>query len=384
LRVSIGIILIVVPFIFYLLLAFTVRALCASRPSSSQDRIFTPFISVVIPTYNEVKMIEKRVKNLENLEYPANHLEAIFVDGASSDGTPQIIERLRTNRPFIHLIQQSSRQGYNSAIYEGICQASFDIVVISDAGSLFHPKAISSVVKHLSDPSIGAATGRPTYYNPDETLATRLFTISRGPNEQLRIAESKIDSTIDVNGELLAFRKEIGLKLQPRVTLPDNATFDTAVAYTARSLGLRVIFEPDAVAYGYAPTAIREYLTVQIRHGTIFAGTLWRFRSMILNPAFGYFGLVILPSRFLVLFVFPWMLLAAPFVLLWESLLDPITGTIATGIVGLATCLILFAPKIRRMLLYFGLSQILNVIANLRLLLGRQTQIIHTAPSTRK
>jgi len=373
-----------VPFLFYVVWALIIRASSAPQSGSAPQEIFTPLVSVVIPTFNELKMIEKRVRNFDDLEYPKDRLEVIFVDGASTDGTLQIIDRLKVDRPFIRVLQQGSRQGYNSAIYEGTSQASSDIVVISDAGSLFHPKAIASVVRHLIDPAIGAVTGKPIYYNADETLATRLFAQSRGPNEKLRIAESNVDSTIDVNGELLAFRKEIGLKLQPRVTLPDNATFDTSVAYMARSLGFKVIFDPEAIAYGYAATRLREYVTVQIRHGTIFAGTLWRFRSMILNPALGYFGSMILPSRFLTLFVFPWMLLAAPFVLLWESLLEPIIGTIAIGIVGLAVCLMLVAPKIRFMVLYLALAQILSAIAALRLLLGRQTQIIYTVPSTRR
>jgi hypothetical protein len=93
---------------------------------------------------------------------------------------------------------------------------------------------------------------------------------------------------------------------------------------------------------------------------------------MILNPDFGYFGLVILPSRFLMLIVFPWMLLAAPFVLIWEAMPEPVIGTVVLGLLGLVVGLTLFR-KIRHMLLSFGLSQIVLVIVTLRLLLTRHT-----------
>jgi cellulose synthase/poly-beta-1,6-N-acetylglucosamine synthase-like glycosyltransferase len=382
LKVSFGIVLIVIPFMYYVLCGLITKALSVN-PASTLDRAFTPFVSVVIPTFNEMKMIEKRVRNFDQLEYPASHLEVIFVDGASTDGTPQVIDRLSTDRPFIRLLRQPSRQGYNSAVYEGICRADSDIIVAADAGSLFHPRAIASIVRHLADPSIGAATGKAVFYNPDESLATRLEAVYRGANDQLRVAESKIDSTVDMKGELLAFRKEIGLKLRPRETLPDNASFDTSVSYMARSLGLRAIFDPEAIFYEYAPISIRERIMVQIRRGTAFTGTLWRFRSMILNPKFGYFGLVILPSRFLMLVVFPWMFLAAPFVLLLESLLEPVVGAITLGLVGIVGILF-FDTKFRHMFLSFGLSQIVLAIVTLLLLLTRHTQVINTAPTTRR
>ena len=328
-------------------------------------------------------MIEKRVENLGDLEYPANRFEVIFVDGASSDGTAQTIDKLSADRPFIRLLRQPSREGYNSAIYEGVCQAKSDIIITAGAGELFHPRAIASVVRHLSDGTIGAATGKAVFYNPDESLATRLEAAYRKINDQLRITESRIDSTVDMKGELLAFRKEIGLKLRPGVYLPESASFDTSVAYVARLLGFRAIFDPAAIFYEYAPRHMRERIMVQIRRGTAFTGTLWNFRSMILNPRFGYFGLAILPSRFLMLVVFPWMLLAAPFALLYEMLLQPPLVIQAAIVLG-ATCILLLGRKTRDLLLSFGLSQIVLVIVTLRLLLGTHTQIINTVPTTRR
>lgn len=177
--------------------------------------MFTPFVSGLIPTFNGVKTVDKRVKNLDDLEYPTSNLEVLFVDGASTDGTPEVIERLGADRPFIRLLRQPSRQEYNSAIYEGIRHANSDKIVTADAGSYFHAKAITSIVGHLADPSIGAATGKAVFYNPDESLATRLGAVYRAENDRLRMAESKIDSILDMKGKLLAFRKEIGLKLRP-------------------------------------------------------------------------------------------------------------------------------------------------------------------------
>jgi cellulose synthase/poly-beta-1,6-N-acetylglucosamine synthase-like glycosyltransferase len=375
-----SLLLIAIPLSYYALYSFAVKKK-SQRASLGPDDNFAPYVSIIIPTYNEIKTIERRVKNLDGIRYPAGSFEAIFVDGASTDGTPDLIEELGAKgRPFLRVVRQPSRQGYNSAIYEGICQAKSDIVVTGEASSFFHPSAVSAVVRHLAASSIGVATGKSELYNPDESLATRLEAAYRTSHDQLRFAESKIDSTPDMKGELLAFRKELGLRLKPRETLPDNASFDMSISYMSRSLGFRAIFDPEAVFYEYAPTNLKERFIVQIRRGTAFTGALWNFRSMIFNPKFGSFGLLIAPSRFLMLIAFPWMLLSAPFVLLFESLSNPYLGLLVCALTGMG----LVYRRTRYVIVSFALSQLVLAAATLRLLFRRHTQFIDAVPTARR
>ncbi len=158
----------------------------------------------------------------------------------------------------------------------------------------------------------------------------------RAGHDKVRYAESKIGSTPDMKGELLALRKEIGLRLKPLETLPDNASFDMSISYMARLLGFRAIFDPEAVFYEYAAVTFKDRMIVQIRRGTAFTRALWNFKSMFLNPKYGAFGILIAPSRLLSLIVFPWMLIAALFVLHYESIFDPLLGAALLILVGLA------------------------------------------------
>jgi cellulose synthase/poly-beta-1,6-N-acetylglucosamine synthase-like glycosyltransferase len=367
---------------YYATYMLSVTVLSRNRKLSVRlNNDFVPPISIVIPTYNEIRMIEKRVKNFDTIDYPRDRLEVIFVDGASCDGTPELIEQLAADgRPFIRVVRQSSRQGYNSAIYEGVCRAKSDIVVVGEAGGIFHEKALLNVVRHLADPTIGVATGKPTAFNPNESLATRLEFEYRKSHDELRYAESKIDSTPDMKGELLAFRKEIGLELRPRETLPDIASFDMAVSYMARSLGLRAIFDPDAIVYEYVPTRLKERMIVQIRRGTTFMGTLWSFRNMILNRKYGYFGLLILLSHFLILFVFPWLMLLAAVAFILEALYAPLLGIMVLGLL----MLVLLLRRSRHLVISFIASQVVLIIASLKLFLGRHSQLINTVPTARR
>ncbi len=377
----IGLLLFAIPLAYYALYAIAVKSFSAKRSlKSSVKTSFAPFVSIVIPTYNEIKVIERRVKNLDVLDYPADKFEAIFVDGASMDGTPETIERLKAEgRSFIRLVRQPTRRGYNADMYEGISQAKADIVVMGESGTFFHPRAISNVVRHLNDPSIGVATGKAELYNPDESLATRLEAAYRKSHDQIRYAESLIDSTPDMKGELLALRKDIGLKLEPTVMLANNAAFDMSISFLTRSLGLRAIFDPEAVFYEHYATSMRDRLIVQTRRGSAWVGAVWNFRSMMFKRKFGYFGMLIAPSRALMLILFPWMLLAAPFVVLVESLYTPISGAIVLLIAAVA----LLVKRLRYTVLSFGLSQIVLAVATLRLLFRKHTQIINTVPTAR-
>ena len=118
---SVGLLLVAIPLASYALYGLIIRSLARSKTISSRRPNFRPFVSIIIPTYNETKIIRKRVENLDSLNYPMNGFEAIFVDGASKDGTPDLLEQLgRENRPYLRVVRQLTRKGYNAAIYEGI------------------------------------------------------------------------------------------------------------------------------------------------------------------------------------------------------------------------------------------------------------------------
>lgn len=374
--------LLAIPIAFYALYSIALKALSkAPKTNYALDPKFLPNVSVVIPTYNEIDVIEKRVKNFDTIDYPAGRFEVIFVDGASTDGTPELIERLvAEGRSFINVVRQPTRRGFNSAAYEGICNAKHDVVVLGEAGTFFHSKGMVSVVRHMADSTIGVVSGKSVLYNPDESLATRLEAAYREAHDAMRLAESRIDSTPDMKGELMAFRKDIGLKLKPGERLPESAAFDTFISYFVRSLGMKSVFDPEAIFYEYAPTGMRERMNAQIRRAWAFVGPRWHFRSMILNRKFGYFGMLIAPAHFLMLIVFPWMLLAAAIVLLWYSLSAPVLGLVVLLLAGVA----LLHPRTRYLVLSFALSQIVLAIATLRLLFRRYSQVIARMPTTRK
>ena len=63
-----------------------------ARPKN-KDYSFQPFVSIVVPTYNEEKVIEKRIKNLFELDYPKDKYEIIVVDSGSTDSKQRLLKK---------------------------------------------------------------------------------------------------------------------------------------------------------------------------------------------------------------------------------------------------------------------------------------------------
>ena len=87
----------------------------------NKDYSFQPFVSVIVPTYNEERVIEKRIKNLFELDYPENKYEIIVVDSGSTDNTAQIVEDIirQNTKTTLKLIKENERKGKASAINLG-------------------------------------------------------------------------------------------------------------------------------------------------------------------------------------------------------------------------------------------------------------------------
>jgi len=91
-------------------------------------------ISVIVPTYNEEKNIERCLKSLENQTIPRNKFEVIIVDGQSKDRTVEIAKKYADK-----VIQQKSK-GVGGARNDGVEIARGNIIAVTDADSILFKK----------------------------------------------------------------------------------------------------------------------------------------------------------------------------------------------------------------------------------------------------
>jgi len=262
---------------------------------------YMPKVTMMIMSYNEAKVIEKKIKNSLELDYPKDKLEIFVVDSASNDGTQDIVKKYSGQ---VKLIEQGERKGKASAINYGMKYASGDVIIITDSNAMMNKEAIKKIARHFSNKSIGGVCGRFEARDIRDTSIGAGGSIYWKIEKFLRKHESDIDSAIHMSGEITAFRKGV-IKEVDESSLSED--FDMAIRI--RKAGFRIMYEPDAIAFEPAPENVKDLLTQKKR---ITIGTwqeLIKHKQVLFNPMYGWYGLVILPSHKLFQVLTPFFLI---------------------------------------------------------------------------
>jgi len=265
------------------------------KPSKIKKQRIYPTISLIICTNNDEDTIREKLTNTKELDYPKELLQVLVVDSASTDNTRHLVEDFIQKNSDLHvqLITQPARMGKAAALNYSRQYCNGEIVVISDSDSLLEKDAITQLVANFADPHVGATTGRQILFNPSQSLATKIEQSYRKIYEIIRTGESHLDSTPIFHGELSAFRRNL---VEPVAS--DSVAEDSELALRIRRKGYLTVYDPEAKFYEYAPPSLGARLKQKQRRGQGLVQQFIRFRSMIFNPRYGDFGLIILPSEF--------------------------------------------------------------------------------------
>jgi biofilm PGA synthesis N-glycosyltransferase PgaC len=268
------------------------------RKRYSLNNDYTPQTSLLIIAHNEEKVIGRKIENSLDLNYPKDKIEIIVVDDGSDDRTRDIV---REYEKFgVKLIEQSPRRGKASAINLGLKKANGEVVVVTDANSMFHGDSIRNLVRHFSIPIVGGVGGRYEPENPEGTDIGFGYLMYWKFERFIRERESSIDSIVGMNGNIMAIRKGIIERIDENLLTED---FDITVSL--RKKGFRVLYEPEAFSWKLAPKSLRDEIIQKKRRviGTI--QTLLRYKSVLFNPKYGWYGILILPSHKLFQMIVP-------------------------------------------------------------------------------
>jgi glycosyltransferase involved in cell wall biosynthesis len=352
-----------------------------SRSKNEMCEFSYPSVSLIVPVYNEEQIIDKKLRNIEELIYPEDKFEVIFVDGCSTDETSNlIVDYSLRSKKSIRLIKSKKRNGYTQGMIEGISNSNNEIIVCTDAASYYYPDTLQQLVKRFLDPMIGAITGREIVCGDKKELGPQLERSYRFFYDFMRTAETEIDSTPDSKGEILAVRRVICESLFEKLRLSPNASFDSCVPYQAKLMGYRSVYNREAKYYERAPSSFSDRTTQQIRRATLLIGAMLLFKNVLLNRKCGRFGMQIFPVHFIMVCVLPSMFLLGIASLVGLTVLAPLL-VLPLWIVVVLVCL----PKTSRVFLVgFVQSQFALFAALFRLARhDRQGLFITSIPSTR-
>ncbi|MEM0474654.1 MAG: glycosyltransferase, partial [Zestosphaera sp.] len=169
---------------------------------------YRPYVTVIIPTYNEASIIKERLNNIYAQNYPKSLIEVIVVDSGSSDGTPELIEEWAKQHSDLKLklVREEVRRGKAHVLNHALKYASGEVIIIADADASWPNDALTKAVKWLSDSSVGAVS---CLKRPVDSGVAGVEASYRQYYNVLRVAESKAYSTPIFHGELAAFKAEL-------------------------------------------------------------------------------------------------------------------------------------------------------------------------------
>lgn len=299
---------------------FIAMSLLSRKKSKGVREGFFPTVSLIIPTFNEARVILRKLNNICELLYPGGKIEVIIVDSASEDETAKLVQKFmdeHNNELNMRLVSLKRRLGKASALNSVWDLCGGEIVVMSDADCLLERNAISELVKAFSDPKVGVVTGSHFIVNSGEFITKKIEQNYRSIFSVLRLGESYLDSTPIVNGQLCAYRREYIENI-----CEDSVCDDIDLAMRIRRKGYRVVYEPQAIFFEFTPRKFLSRLRQKSRRAQGVIQQLLRFSNMMFKPAYGTFGFLIFPFEFFFHVISP-IMVTALLILFMLNVFDP-------------------------------------------------------------
>ncbi|HEX6986722.1 MAG TPA: glycosyltransferase family 2 protein [Planctomycetaceae bacterium] len=199
-----------------------------------------PKVSLIIPAYNEARIIRQKLENALAIDYPKDRLEILLGSDASTDDTNAIAEEFRSRG--VRLFFFEERRGKVSMLNDLTAAATGDVFCFCDANVMFRPDALGRLVDRLRDPSVGAVTADVRLKSEDSDFGegeSLYYKVERA----IQLGESRIGSVMATDGGMYVQRREL---FRPLPAAALNEDFSNTMSVIRQ--GKRFVYEPDAVA----------------------------------------------------------------------------------------------------------------------------------------
>jgi cellulose synthase/poly-beta-1,6-N-acetylglucosamine synthase-like glycosyltransferase len=250
-------------FIVYLFLKNRKRT---PQPLSHFEQL--PVITVQLPLFNEIYVVERLLKSVSELDYPRKLLQIQVLDD-STDETQQLTasctQRLRERGFDVELIHRTDRVGYKAGALEaGLATARGDFVCILDADFVPQPELLRSTVHFFTDPKVGMIQTRWGHINRGYSLLTRVQAMFLDGHLLLeQVARSRSGRFFNFNGTAGLWRKSC--ITESGGWQHDTLTEDLDLSYRAQLAGWKFVFLTDVVTPAELPVDMNGFKSQQHR-----------------------------------------------------------------------------------------------------------------------
>ncbi len=298
---------------------------------------FYPFVSIIVPVYNEEKVVAESVRSLLELDYP--NYEIIIVNDGSTDNTKKVAETLvgyqkgRHNQIKVSLIDKPNG-GKSRALNAGIRYSKAEFVLCMDGDSQLNEDSLKLAVRHFNNPEIGAVAGNVKVMNRGKFFTDlQALEYIEGLN-MARSAQSFIKLVNIIPGPIGLFRK----KAIEESGLYSSDTFAEDADLTLKILanGWKIYYEPNSISYTEAPAKLQQLMKQRYRWTRGIIQSIRKHKKLMINPTINFGDTLILWSMFYEALIWPAMNIAANVFFITAALVFGFTQLIFFWWAGLA------------------------------------------------
>lgn len=283
---------------------------------TTKNVAYQPPVSILIPAYNEERVIGRILQGMTRLTYPRDKMQVIVIDDASIDGTGEIAERYAKTHKYIKVIHRNQGEGGKgkaSALNTGLKQAEGELIFCFDADYYPQRDIIEKLVTEFTDPKVGAVQGRVTVLNEPQNLVTRLVALERiGGYRVDQQARDRLGLITQFGGTVGGFRRSLleSLGGWDESILAE----DTDLTFQVYLAGYKIRYVNDAECYEEAVENWRDYWKQRYRWSKghmqcFFKHSLEVVKSSNLRLKQKIDGLLLLTVYFLpILVLFSWVI----------------------------------------------------------------------------
>ena len=224
----------IVEFVFFLVLYLLIHSYLVypisififgsiTKKNIIRDPNYLPEITIIISVYNEENVIENTLRQFLKTDYDHTKIQFVIGSDQSTDNTNNIIDSLKNEIPNLEFIRFNERRGKSRVLNDLIKCAKGEILIFSDANTIYSPDAISKLVSYYSDNNVGGVSGRLLLLDHEKAFESgNLESKYWGIENWIKENEGKLGYLIGANGGIYSIRKDLFIPIPTDSPVADD------------------------------------------------------------------------------------------------------------------------------------------------------------------
>lgn len=241
-------------------------------------------VDILIPVYNEEKVIKSKLLNLKEMEYDRNKFRVIIGTDGCTDNSVNIIQKFILDNPDIRIVLKEFKEnrGKSTLLNELFESSTAEILVFTDASTIFNENTIEELTNMYHDKSIIGISGNKMMSQDDETDTGASEGVYWKFESYLKKLESQFHSVIGFDGPVFSIRRESFQKIPHYVILDDFY-----IAMKSVSKKERIVYNKNAIGF---EKSSETYNNEYIRRKRLATGAYQYIKFMLKEKIFIKWG----------------------------------------------------------------------------------------------